>query len=95
MFFTRVGRIVAWIGAVVGFLIVIQGYEVQINQTASVAANILPIDTAQKASAQAKAFISQGYVVLFCALVLGILTEISRSVARRSEDLLPEAKESQ
>lgn len=85
MFFTKAGRIVAWIGTVLGFLAMITGYEIDINQTASIFADVLPIETAQKAEAQGDVLRQQGATILFCGLILGILTEISRSVVGWSE----------
>lgn len=93
MFFTKAGRIVAWIGTVLGFLAVVQGYEIDINGTRSVFADMFRLDTDQRASMQAKVFINQGSIALFCGLVLGILTEISWSVARRGQDHLQEPPE--
>lgn len=81
MFFTKTGAIVAGIAMVLGVLSLILGYEVGFNQTESIFAEAFRIDSVQKATAQSKLSISQGYIVLFCGLVLGILTEISRSVA--------------
>lgn len=83
MFFTKAGRIVAWIGTVLGFLVMLTGYEIAINGTASIFSGVLPIPTPQRAAAQGDMFRHQGAVVLFCGLVLGILTEISRSVSDR------------
>jgi len=85
MFFTTAGRVVAWIGTVLGFLVMLTGYEIDINGTASIFADVLPIATPQKAAAQSDVFRNQGAVVLFCGLVLGILTEISQSVSGRGE----------
>jgi len=81
MFFTKVGVIVAWIAMVLGVLTLMLGYEVGINQTGSIFADAFRIDSVQKAETQSKLSISQGYIVFLCGLVLGILTEISRSVA--------------
>lgn len=86
MFFTQVGRVAAWISAVLGFLVMLIGYEIDINGTKSIFADIFPIATPQRAAAQSSVFRNQGAVVLFCGLVLGILTEISRSVSSRGED---------
>jgi hypothetical protein len=86
MFFTKTGRIVAWIGTVLGFIVIVTGYEIDINGTASIFADVLPIATPQRAAAQSDVFRHQGAVVLFCGLVLGILTEISRSVSARGEE---------
>ena len=86
MFFTKAGRIVAWIGTVLGFLVMLTGYEIGINGTASIFADVIPIATPQRATAQSEVFRHQGAVVLFCGLVLGILTEISRSVSGRGEE---------
>lgn len=85
MFFTKAGRVVAWIGTVLGFVVMLTGYEIDINGTASIFADMLPISTPERAEAQGDVFRHQGAVVLFCGLVLGILTEISRSVASRGE----------
>lgn len=86
MFFTKAGRVVAWIGTVLGFLVMLTGYEIDLNGTASVFADILPIATPQRAAAQSDVFRHQGAVVLFCCLALGVLTEISRSVSGRGEE---------
>lgn len=85
MFFTAVGRVVAWIGTVFGFLTMLTGYEVDINGTASIFADILPISTPERAEAQGDVFRKQGALALFCGLVLGILTEISGSVSENGE----------
>ena len=85
MFFTTAGRVVAWIGPVLGFVVMLTGYEIDINGTASIFADMLPISTPERAEAQGDVFRHQGAVVLFCGLVLGILTEISRSVVSRGE----------
>lgn len=86
MFFTKAGRVVAWFGTVLGFVVMLTGYEIDINGTASIFADVLPIATPERAAAQSDVFRYQGAVVLFCGLVLGILTEISRSVSGRGED---------
>lgn len=81
MFFTKAGAIVAGIAMVLGMMSLVLGHEVRFNQTESIFAEVLRIDSVQKAAAQSKLSISQGYIMLFRGLVLGILTEISRSVA--------------
>jgi hypothetical protein len=81
MFFTNAGRIAAWAASSLALLSIFMGYEIGWNQTDSILADAFRIDSAQKAAAQSKLSLSQGYTVLFCGLVLGILTEISRSVA--------------
>jgi hypothetical protein len=86
MFFTKAGRVIAWIGTVLGFLVMLTGYEVDINGTASLFADVLPIATPERAAAQSDVFRNQGAVALFCGLVLGILTEISRSVSGKGEE---------
>lgn len=86
MFFTNVGRFAAWAGFVLGIVAVVLGSEIQMNQTGSAFADFLGLDTTQKARAQSKVFLSQGYFTLFCSLVLGILTEISRSLASKKAE---------
>ena len=86
MFFTKAGRIAAWIATMLGFLVMLTGYEIDMNGTASVFGDVLTIATPQRAAAQSNVFTHQGAVVLFCGLVLGILTEISRSVSGRGEE---------
>lgn len=86
MFFTKAGGVVAWIGTVLGFLGMLAGYEVDINGTASIFAEVLPISTPERAEAQGDAFRYQGAMLLFCGLVLGILTEISRSISGKGEE---------
>ncbi|MES2847378.1 MAG: hypothetical protein V4747_20350 [Pseudomonadota bacterium] len=85
MFFTNFERAVAWLVTVLGFLGVVAGYEFDINQAGSVAADMLGIDASQWNGKQGKVFREQGYLLLFCGLVLGILTEISRSVSGRDK----------
>lgn len=84
MFFTKTGQVIAWIGTVLGFVVMVSGYELEINGPASIVAEILTLATPQKAAAQADVFGNQGALVLFCGLVLGILSEISLSVSVRS-----------
>lgn len=87
MFFTEASRIVAWIGAVLGLLVTSMGYEISINRTASIFVDVLPyLTTPQRAAEQGDVFRDQGSVVLFYSLVLGVLTEISRSVSGRGEE---------
>lgn len=86
MFFTNAGRVVAWIGTVLGFLGMLAGYEIDINGTASIFADVLPISTPERAEAQGDTFRHQGAMLLFCGLVLGILTEISRSISGTGEE---------
>ncbi|MDO9639808.1 MAG: hypothetical protein Q7J44_14815 [Pseudotabrizicola sp.] len=86
MFFTNFGRVVAWFATVAGIFGVVAGHEFDINQAESVFANMLNIDASQWNGKQGKVFRQQGYIMLFCGLVLGILTEISRSVAGRREE---------
>ena len=83
MFFTKAGKIIAWLGTVFGFIAFVAGHEVSINSTASMFAEMLSLDTPQRAAAQSKVFRGQGATVLFYSLLLGILSEISRSVAGR------------
>jgi hypothetical protein len=85
MFFTKAGRVVAWIGTVLGFVVMLTGYEIDINGTASIFADMLPIATPERAAAQSDVFRHQGAVVLFYSLVLGVLCDISRSAARKAE----------
>ena len=85
MFFTKLGRIVAWIATVTAALSIFIGYEIQWNQADSFVASLLSIESPEEARAQYRTSISQGYVVLFCGLVLGILAEISLSVAHKPE----------
>lgn len=85
MFFIKAGRIAAWIATVLGFLGMLTGYEININGTASIFADVIPLATPQRAAAQSDVFRHQGAVVLFCGIILGILAEISQSVARRGE----------
>lgn len=86
MSFTKAGRVVAWIGTVLGFLGMLAGYEVDINGTASIFADFLPISTPERADAQGDAFRHQGAILLFCGLILGILTDISRSISGKGEE---------
>lgn len=83
MFFTKAGSYVAWLGVVLGVFTMLTGYEVSWNGTASLFADFLPIDTARKAAVQSRVFINQGSIAIFCGLVLGVLTEISYSLAAR------------
>jgi hypothetical protein len=85
MFFTKLGRIVAWIATVSAALSIFIGYEIQWNQADSFVASLLSIDSPEEARAQYRTSLSQGYVVLLCGLVLGILAEISLSVAHKPD----------
>lgn len=85
LFFTSAGAVVAWICAVMGFLGLLAGYEITFSGTASIFSGILPIDTDQKAYVQGRLLVRQGALMLFCGLVLGILTEVSRSLAARND----------
>lgn len=85
MFFTIFGRAVAWLATVVGITAVVAGYEFDINQAESVVADMLNINASQWNGKQGKVFREQGFIMLFCGLVLGVLCDISRSVARKAE----------
>lgn len=85
MFFTKAATIVAWLATVLGFLVVLTGCEISFQATESMFADIMRIHTEQRAVLQAGTFINQGAAVLLCGLVLGVLTEISRSVCRSRE----------
>jgi len=86
MFFTNFGKAIAWLATVLGLLAVVAGYEFDINQAESVVADMLNIDATQWNGKQGKVFREQGSIMLFCGLVLGVLCEISRSAAKRSEE---------
>jgi hypothetical protein len=85
MFFTKVGRIAAWIATVVALMSIVLGYAIGWSGTDSILAEPFRIDSPQKAAAQSKLSLSQGYALLFCGLILGILSEISESMAGRTE----------
>ncbi len=85
MFFTKVGRIAAWIATVVALMSIVLGYAIGWGGTDSILAEAFRIDSAQKAAAQSKLSLNQGFALLFCGLVLGILTEISESMAGRRD----------
>ncbi|WP_167850933.1 hypothetical protein [Tabrizicola caldifontis] len=85
MFFTKAGRIAAWIATVVALMSIALGYAIGWGGTDSVLAEAFRIDSPQKAVAQSKLSLSQGYALLFCGLVLGILSEISESIAGRTD----------
>lgn len=86
MFFTHVGRAIAWLATVLGTFAVIAGYEFDINQANSAVAEMLNINTTGWNGQQGKTFREQGFILLFCGLVLGVLCEISRCAAKRSEE---------
>jgi hypothetical protein len=83
MFFTKAGRIAAWLATVVALMSIALGYAIEWGGAETALAEAFRIDSAQKAAAQSKLSLSQGYALLFCGLVLGILAEISESVAGR------------
>lgn len=86
MFFTKAGGIVAWLAAVFGVAAVVAGYEFDINQADSVVAEILKINATGWNGQQGRVFREQGFILLFCGLVLGVLCDISRSAVGKSED---------
>lgn len=47
---------------------------------------MLNINTTGWNGQQGKTFREQGFILLFCGLALGVLCDISRSAAKRSEE---------
>jgi hypothetical protein len=81
MFFTKIGRIVAWIGFIGGTLRISMGILVaQFTAPDPVTAARRYLGTQTTGEA-----IDQGLIVLVIAIGLGILTEISRSAAVASK----------
>lgn len=76
MFFTLVGRIVAWVVFVLGLVLVLMGYSLIADPAA--AAQYLGGRSPGKV-------VDQGLYAIAFAVVLGVLTDISRS-ARRGGD---------
>ena len=77
MFFTKIGRIAAWLAFIGGVLRIGMGVllaQSTAHDPAAAARRYLGTQTTGEA-------IDQGLVVLVIAIALGILTEISRSVA--------------
>ena len=74
MFFTQAGRVVAWLAFIFGALRVVMGFAFAGNGAA--AARYLGSGTTGEA-------IDQGLLTMVFAIGLGILSEISRSVAKR------------
>lgn len=58
MFFTKAGRIAAWIATVLAVLSIFIGYAIESGGTDSMLAEALRIDSAQKAAAQSKLSLS-------------------------------------
>ena len=79
MFFTKAGRVVAWLALTFGIariaiaLIVIQSGD----------PSLVPRYLGSGTTGQA---IDQGFYVLIFGIVLGVLTDISRSLANKSQD---------
>lgn len=86
MIFTKAEGGVAWFGTVLGFIDMLTSDEIGINGTASIFVDVLPIASLERVGAQSDVFRHQAAVMLFCGLVLGILTEISRSVFGKGEE---------
>jgi hypothetical protein len=77
MFFTTVGTVAAWVALVLGVLRIAFGVYV----ASTVLPPGSPLDRYFELESLGQA-IDQGVVVVFVALALGTLTEVSRSVYR-------------
>lgn len=75
MFFTSVGRVLAFITVAFGGMRLVAGVVVAINGTPEAAARYL-------GSATSGAAIDQGIMTIGIGIALGILTDISRSLKR-------------
>lgn len=75
MFFTKAGRIVAWLAFGLGVIRFVMGYAVALSGDQSLAPEYLGTKTSGQA-------IDQGQWAILLGIGLGILTEISRSAAR-------------
>lgn len=83
--FTKLGHAVAVLTAFFGASAVVAGYEIDINQAQSVVAEMFNLSSAEWNGTQGKILRKQGFIMLFCGLVLGVLCDISRSVSARVE----------
>ena len=79
MFFTKVGRGVAWLAFGFGVLRVVTGFAVAYSGDQSLAPEYLGTKTSGQA-------INQGQWAILFGIGLGILTEISQSVALRAKE---------
>jgi len=75
MFFTRAGRIVAWLAIILGGIRIATAILVLMTDDPSAAA---PMILGSKSIGQA---INQGLYAAIIGIVVGVLTDISRSVA--------------
>ena len=78
MFFTRAGRIVAWLAIILGGLRIATAILVLMTDDPSAAA---PMLLGSKSTRQA---IDQGLYAIVFGVVVGVLTDISRSVSKPS-----------
>ncbi len=78
MFFTRAGRIVAWMAIILGGLRIATAILVLMTDDPSAAA---PMLLGSKSTGQA---IDQGIYAIIFGVVVGVLTDISRSVSKPS-----------
>ena len=85
MFFTNFGRAIAWLATILGIISVVAGFEIDIKQAESVVADMLNVNANQWNGKQGKVLREQGFAVLFCGVILGVLCDISRSVANKAE----------
>ena len=76
MFFTRVGRIIAYLALVLGVLRTAMGFVgASTSDYQAFAQRYLGTETTGEA-------INQGMIMILIAVVVGVLTDISRSVER-------------
>ena len=77
MFFTKAGRVMAW--TLIVFVVMHLGYLIVY------AAQIGPILPGHPRYAKFSSALEKDFIILCVAIALGILTEISRSLAARKE----------
>jgi amino acid permease len=79
MFFTKAGRVVAWLAIIFGCLrIALALFVVQSGDP-----NLVPRYLGSGTTGQA---INHGFYVLIFGIVIGVLTDISRSVAKETQN---------
>lgn len=78
MFFTKVGRVIAWLLVVAGGLRAALGFAVAFSGNQALAPFYLGTDTSGEA-------INRGLLVLLIGVSVGMVAEISRSLAAKSE----------
>ena len=78
MFFTKLGRVIAWLLVIVGSLRVAQGFAIAFTTGQAMAPRYLGSKTTGEA-------IDAGLLYILIGVVVGIVAEISRSIAAKPE----------